>query len=99
LTTSTRDEPDFRLAPAFLATPLPRSGGRLGLIAAVLQEVLGMRGDPNVGQERPQIHVSRGESDQQLADIFERLDPAPLGAGVKLPFGGPRLETGGRRRR
>jgi hypothetical protein len=45
LTTSTHGEPDFRLGPALLATPLPRSGGRLGLIAAVLQEVFRMRGD------------------------------------------------------
>jgi hypothetical protein len=40
----------FRLGPVFLATPLPRSGGRVGLIAAVLQEVFGMRGDPGVGK-------------------------------------------------
>jgi hypothetical protein len=33
-----------RLGPAVLATPLPRSGGPIGLIAAVLQEVFGLRG-------------------------------------------------------
>jgi len=51
LTTSTRGEPGFRLGPAFLAPPLPRTGGRICLITAVLQQVFGMRGDPNVGQE------------------------------------------------
>jgi hypothetical protein len=59
LTTSTHGEPDFRLGPAFLVTPLPRWGDRRCLITAVLQEVFGMRGDPNVGHERPQIHFSR----------------------------------------
>src|SRR6476646_889165 len=81
LATSTRGEPDFRLGPAFLAPPLPRTGGRLCLITAVLQEVYGMRGDPDVGQERTQIHVSRGQRDPQLTDIRERLEPVPLGAG------------------
>jgi hypothetical protein len=79
--TSTCRELGFRLGPALLAPPLPRAGGRLCLIAAVLQEVFGMPGDPDVGQERPQIHVSRGQSDQQLTDIRERLDPVSLGAG------------------
>ena len=41
------------------ATSLPSTGSRLCLIAAILQEVLGMRGDPDIGQERPRIHVSR----------------------------------------
>src|SRR6185312_581195 len=81
LTTSTRGEPGFRLSPAFLATPLPRTGGRICLITAVLQEVFEMRGDPDVGQDRPQVHVSRGQRDQQLTDIREGLDPVSIGAG------------------
>jgi hypothetical protein len=48
--TSTCWELGLRLGPALLAPPLPLTGSRLRLIAAVLQEVLGMRGDPDVGQ-------------------------------------------------
>jgi hypothetical protein len=39
LTTSIHGEPDFRLTPAFFAPPLPRTGGHLRLVAAILQEV------------------------------------------------------------
>jgi hypothetical protein len=80
-TTSTCWKLGFRLGPAFLATPLPRTGGSLGLITAVLQEVLGMRGDPEVGQERSQINLGHGQRDQQFTYIRERLDPVSLGAG------------------
>jgi len=38
------------LRPAFLATTLLRTGGCRSLFAAILQEVLGMRRDPKVGQ-------------------------------------------------
>src|SRR3954466_12545882 len=79
--TSTCRELGFRLGPALLAPPLPRTGGYLLLITAVLQEVFGMRGDPNVGQEGPQIYVSRGQRDQRLAYIRERLEPVSPGAG------------------
>jgi hypothetical protein len=46
-----------------------------------VQEVVGMRGHPNVGQERSQIHVGRGQRDQQLTDILEWFDPVSPGSG------------------
>jgi hypothetical protein len=39
------------LRPAALPTATTRDRGRLRLIAAILQKVLGMGSDPNVGQE------------------------------------------------
>jgi hypothetical protein len=38
--------------PAALPTATTRDRSRLGLIAAILQEVLGVSGDPDVGQQR-----------------------------------------------
>jgi hypothetical protein len=60
-TTSTCWKLGFRLGPAFLATPLPRPGGRLCLIAALLQEVFGMRGDPDVGQGKLDLRSTSAE--------------------------------------
>jgi hypothetical protein len=45
--------------PASLPTATTRHRGRLSLIATIRQEVLGVSGDPDVGQERPQIHVNQ----------------------------------------
>jgi hypothetical protein len=44
-----------------------------------------MRGDPKFGEERPQIHVSRGQLGQQLTDIRERLGPVEEAAQVIAP--------------
>src|SRR5262245_66319273 len=46
-----------------------------------------MRGDPDIGQERPQIHLSRGQTDQHLTDIRERLDPVPPDAASAAELG------------
>jgi hypothetical protein len=51
-----------------------RARGGLGLIATILQTVFGMRGNPNVGQERPPIDLGRRQSDPQLTDNSWRGD-------------------------
>jgi hypothetical protein len=51
--------------PASLPTATTRERGRLSLIASIGQEVLGVSGDPSVGQERLQVHLVRGQSHQQ----------------------------------
>jgi hypothetical protein len=43
--------------PASLPTATTRTRGRLSLIAAIREEVLGVSGDPDVGQERLPVHV------------------------------------------
>jgi hypothetical protein len=46
--------------PTSLPTATTRDRGRLSLIAAIRQEVLGVSGDPDVGQQRRQVHLVRG---------------------------------------
>jgi hypothetical protein len=53
---------DFR--PASLPTATSRIRSRLGLIATVLEDVLQVRRDPHVGQERLQFYVTRRQGDQ-----------------------------------
>ena len=48
--------------PASLPTAATRDRRRLSLLATMRQEVLGMRGDPDVRQERPQVHLLRREA-------------------------------------
>ena len=45
--------------PASLPTATTRDRGRRGLIATIRQEVLGVSGDPDVGQQRLQVHLFR----------------------------------------
>ncbi len=45
-------------------TATPGIGGNLGLVATVLEDVLRMRRDPDVGKQRLQIHLLRRQSDQ-----------------------------------
>jgi hypothetical protein len=70
---------DFRSAA--LPTATTRDRGRLGLIATICQEVLGVSGDPDVGQQRFQVHLVRGQGHQQRTNIRERLYPMSLGPG------------------
>ncbi len=70
---------DFR--PAALPTPTARRRGRLGLIATVRQEVFGVSRDPDVGQKRFQVHLSRGHGRQHRTHIRQRFDPMALGPG------------------
>jgi hypothetical protein len=48
--------------PASLPTAATRDRRRLSLLATMRQEVLGMRGDPDVRQERLQVHLLRREA-------------------------------------
>jgi hypothetical protein len=50
--------------PASLPTATSRIRSRLGLIATVLEDVLRVRRDPHIGQERLQFHVTRRDGDQ-----------------------------------
>ena len=67
--------------PASLPTATTRDRRRLRLIAAVREEVLGMRLDPRVRQQRLQLHLSRGHGRQQRTHIRQRFDPMALGPG------------------
>ena len=51
--------------PASLPTATTRDRGRLSLIASIGLEALGVNGDPDVGQQRLQVHLVRGQSHQQ----------------------------------
>jgi hypothetical protein len=66
---------------ASLPTATTRHCGRLSLIAAIGQEVLGVSSDPEVGQQRLQVHLVRGQGHQQRTHIRERFDPMALGPG------------------
>jgi hypothetical protein len=44
-------------SPASLPTAPTRDRGRLSLNATIRQEVLGVSGDPDVGQQRFQVHL------------------------------------------
>src|SRR5262249_10542375 len=70
-----------RLHPASLATATTRARGCLRLFATIRQEVLGMSGDPDIGQQRLQIHIVRRQGRQQRSHIRKRLGPVPLGPG------------------
>ena len=48
--------------PASLPTAATRDRRRLSLLATMRQEVLGMRGDPDIRQERLQVHLLRREA-------------------------------------
>ena len=48
--------------PASLPTATTRDRRRLSLIATMRQEVLGVSGDPDVGQQRLQVHLLRREA-------------------------------------
>jgi hypothetical protein len=52
------------VSPASLPTATTRDRSRLSLIAAIRQEVLGVSGDPDVGQQRLQVHLGRCQRDQ-----------------------------------
>ena len=67
--------------PASLPTATTRDRRRLRLIATVRQEVLGVRRDPHVGQQRLQVHLGRGQGRQQRTHIRQRFDPMALGPG------------------
>jgi hypothetical protein len=50
----------FRVfAPASFPTATTRDRGRLSLIATIRLEVLGVIGDPDVGQQRLPVHLLR----------------------------------------
>ena len=51
--------------PASLPMAATRDRGRLSLIATIGQEVLGVSGDPDVGQRRLQVHLVRRQGCQQ----------------------------------
>ena len=68
---------DFRPAP--LPTATTRDRGRLSLIATIRQEVLGVSGVPDVGQQRLPIHRLRQEGSPSSRDVRQRLDPVPRG--------------------
>jgi hypothetical protein len=107
---SDRAQDDCRIARSYIAgeamrkgrlecewsgtTTLTRARGGLGLIATILQVVFGMHGNPNDGQERPLIDLSRGESDQQLTDGPWRSDAcvilSPCRRRAAAPAGGAR---------
>jgi hypothetical protein len=50
--------------PASLPTATTRDRGHLSLIAAIRQEVLGVSGDPDVGQQLLLVHLVRGQGHQ-----------------------------------
>jgi hypothetical protein len=54
---------DFR--PAALPTATTRDRGHLTLIATIRQEVIGVSGDPEVGQQRLQVYLVRRQGHQQ----------------------------------
>ena len=65
--------------PASLPTATTRDRRRLSLLATIGQEVLGVSGDPDVGQQRLQVHRLRRSGSQSSRDVRQRLDPVPLG--------------------
>src|SRR5262249_31718063 len=65
--------------PASLPTATTRDRGRLSLIATIRQEVLGVCGDPDVGQQRIPVHLLRRYGSQSSRDVRQRLHPVPLG--------------------
>jgi hypothetical protein len=67
--------------PSSLPTATTLDRGRLSLIATIRQEVLGVSGDPDVGQQRLQVHLVRGQGHQQCTHIRQRFDPMSLGPG------------------
>ena len=69
------------IRPASLPTATTRHRGRLSLIATIGQEVLGVSGDPDVGQQRLQVHFVRGQGHQHRTHIRQRFDPMALGPG------------------
>jgi hypothetical protein len=67
--------------PASLPTATTRDRGRLSLIAAIRQEVLGVSGDPDVRQQRLRFYLVRGQGHQRPTYIRERFDSMALGPG------------------
>jgi hypothetical protein len=63
-----------RLFPTQRATATSRIRGCLRLIATVLKNVLRVRRDPDIGQERLQVHLVGRQGDQQSSHVRERLD-------------------------
>ena len=59
--------------PASLPTAATRDRRRLSLLATMRQEVLGMRGDPDVRQERLQVHLLRREAGGGLVEKIGRI--------------------------
>jgi hypothetical protein len=74
--------PGFRTSS--LAAATTRDRGRLSLIAAGRQEVLGVSGDPDVAQQRVQVHLVRGQGRQQRTRIHQLFDPMALGPVRRL---------------
>jgi hypothetical protein len=82
--------------PASLPTATTRDRGRLSLIATIRQEVLGVSGDPDVGQQRLQVHLVRGQGHQQRTHIRALFDlMAPNGYTDPTPTNALPLESCG----